>query len=57
MVPVVIDGKPVRKHSCIDGPELDDWDKYLPHFEPTELDGHRNAPFVGEAVHFLPSFR
>lgn len=36
MVPVVIDGKLVRKHACIDGPELDshmiDWDKYLPRF-------------------------
>ena len=36
MVPVTIDGKMVRKHACIDGPELDahiiDWDKYLPRF-------------------------
>lgn len=36
MVPVVIDGKLVRKHACIDGPEIDahaiDWDKYLPRF-------------------------
>ena len=36
MVPVVIEGKPVRKHACIDGPELDahliDWDKFLPRF-------------------------
>jgi glutamate synthase (NADPH/NADH) small chain len=36
MVPVVIDGKMVRKHACIDGPEIDshiiDWDKYLPRF-------------------------
>ena len=36
MVPVVIDGKPVRKHACIDGPEIDshiiDWDKFLPRF-------------------------
>ena len=36
MVPVEIDGKPVRKHACIDGPELDshiiDWDKFLPRF-------------------------
>ncbi len=36
MVPVVIDGKLVRKHACIDGPELDahliDWDKFLPRF-------------------------
>ncbi|WED23124.1 sulfide/dihydroorotate dehydrogenase-like FAD/NAD-binding protein [Vibrio sp. JC009] len=37
MVPVIIDGKLVRKHACIDGPEMDshiiDWDKYLPRFE------------------------
>ena len=36
MVPVVIDGTMVRKHACIDGPEIDshiiDWDKYLPRF-------------------------
>ncbi len=36
MVPVVIDDKLVRKHACIDGPEIDshiiDWDKYLPRF-------------------------
>jgi glutamate synthase (NADPH/NADH) small chain len=36
MVPVTIDGKMVRKHACIDGPELDshiiDWDKFLPRF-------------------------
>ncbi len=36
MVPVVIDGKMVRKHACIDGPEIDshliDWDKFLPRF-------------------------
>ena len=36
MVPVEIDGKAVRKHACIDGPELDahiiDWDKFLPRF-------------------------
>jgi glutamate synthase (NADPH/NADH) small chain len=36
MVPVVLDGKLVRKHACIDGPEIDahviDWDKFLPRF-------------------------
>jgi glutamate synthase (NADPH/NADH) small chain len=36
MVPVVIEGKIVRKHACIDGPEIDshiiDWDKFLPRF-------------------------
>ena len=36
MVPITVDGKLVRKHACIDGPELDahliDWDKYLPRF-------------------------
>ncbi len=36
MVPVAIDGKLVRKHACIDGPEIDahmiDWAKFLPRF-------------------------
>lgn len=36
MVPVVVDGKNIRKHACIDGPEIDahiiDWDKFLPRF-------------------------
>ena len=36
MVPVLECGKLVRKHACIDGPELDshiiDWDKFLPRF-------------------------
>ncbi len=36
MVPVTIDGKRIRKHACIDGPEIDahiiDWDKFLPRF-------------------------
>jgi len=36
MVPVNEAGKLVRKHACIDGPEIDghaiDWDKFLPRF-------------------------
>jgi glutamate synthase (NADPH/NADH) small chain len=36
MVPTIEDGKLVRKHACIDGPEIDshaiDWDKFLPRF-------------------------
>jgi glutamate synthase (NADPH/NADH) small chain len=36
MVPVNEGGKLVRKHACIDGPEIDahsiDWDKFLPRF-------------------------
>ncbi|MDR1294672.1 MAG: sulfide/dihydroorotate dehydrogenase-like FAD/NAD-binding protein [Bifidobacteriaceae bacterium] len=36
MVPVIIDGTLVRKHACIDGPEIEahiiDWDKFLPRF-------------------------
>lgn len=36
MVPVVVEGKPIRKHACIDGPEIDahiiEWDKFLPRF-------------------------
>ena len=44
MVPVMIADKLVRKHACIDGPEIDahaiDWDKFLPRFnlfKPQEL--------------------
>lgn len=36
MVPVLVDGALVRKHACIDGPEIDahaiDWNKFLPRF-------------------------
>lgn len=36
MVPVLVDGKLVRKHACVDGPEIDshsiDWAKFLPRF-------------------------
>ena len=36
MVPVEVEGKIIRKHACIDGPEIDshiiDWDKFLPRF-------------------------
>jgi glutamate synthase (NADPH/NADH) small chain len=36
MVPVEVDGKLVRKHACIDGPEIEahsiDWEKFLPRF-------------------------
>ena len=36
MVPVNIEGRMVRKHACVDGPEIDghiiDWDKFLPRF-------------------------
>ncbi|BEV71726.1 hypothetical protein THUN1379_12080 [Paludibacterium sp. THUN1379] len=51
MVPVNVDGKLVRKHACIDGPEIDghviDWDKFLPRFgqfrkqEADSLNEHR----------------
>jgi glutamate synthase (NADPH/NADH) small chain len=41
MVPVILDGKLVRKHACIDGPELDahliDWDKFLPRFNQFKI--------------------
>ncbi|MCQ1057998.1 sulfide/dihydroorotate dehydrogenase-like FAD/NAD-binding protein [Photobacterium sp. ZSDE20] len=36
MVPVMENGKLIRKHACIDGPEINshviDWDKFLPRF-------------------------
>ncbi len=48
MVPVTIDGKMVRKHACIDGPEIDahkiDWDKFLPRFnlfKPQEMESKK----------------
>ena len=41
MVPVTIEGKLVRKHACVDGPEIDshiiDWDKFLPRFNQFKL--------------------
>ena len=44
MVPCEIDGKFVRKHACIDGPELDahiiDWDKFLPRFDVFKQQEH-----------------
>ena len=44
MVPVTIDGKMVRKHACIDGPEIDghiiDWDKFLPRFGQFKAQEH-----------------
>lgn len=36
MVPIIENGKLIRKHACIDGPEINshiiDWDKFLPRF-------------------------
>ncbi len=36
MVPVTLEGKLVRKHACVDGPEIEahiiDWDKFIPRF-------------------------
>lgn len=53
MVPVNIDGKMVRKHACVDGPEIDahliDWDKFLPRFnlfKPQELASRTRHGFV-----------
>jgi glutamate synthase (NADPH) small chain len=44
MVPCEIDGKLVRKHACIDGPELSahiiDWDKFLPRFDQFKAQEH-----------------
>jgi glutamate synthase (NADPH/NADH) small chain len=46
MVPVSIDGKLVRKHACIDGPEIDshiiDWDKFIPRFQQFKKQEDRN---------------
>jgi glutamate synthase (NADPH/NADH) small chain len=46
MVPVTLDGKLVRKHACIDGPEIDshiiDWDKFIPRFQQFKAQEDRN---------------
>jgi glutamate synthase (NADPH/NADH) small chain len=46
MVPVFIDGKMVRKHACIDGPELDshiiEWHKFIPRFQQFKQQEERN---------------
>ena len=46
MVPVVLDGRLVRKHACIDGPEIDshiiDWDKFLPRFQQFKAQEDQN---------------
>ncbi len=54
MVPVTLDGRMVRKHACIDGPELDahiiDWDKFLPRFlqfSKQEADNRKKHGFGG----------
>ena len=53
MVPVTIDGKLVRKHACIDGPELDahiiDWDKFLPRFDAFKTQEQRTKEAHGLA--------
>ena len=51
MVPVLIEGKLVRKHACIDGPELDahliDWDKFLPRFNAFRAQEQRSRAAHG----------
>ena len=46
MVPITVDGKMVRKHACIDGPEIDahliDWDKFLPRFNTFKAQEQRS---------------
>ncbi len=46
MVPITVDGKMVRKHACIDGPEIDahliDWDKFLPRFNTFKAQERRS---------------
>ena len=50
---LTIDGKMVRKHACIDGPEIDahiiDWDKFLPRFnqfKTQELESKKKHGFA-----------
>lgn len=51
MVPVNLDGKLVRKHACIDGPEIDahliDWDKFLPRFKLFKVQEQRSMAAHG----------
>ncbi|MCI6574803.1 MAG: sulfide/dihydroorotate dehydrogenase-like FAD/NAD-binding protein [Arcanobacterium sp.] len=53
MVPVMENGKLVRKHACIDGPEIDahaiDWDKFLPRFR--QFKGQEAASCKRNGVH------
>ena len=53
MVPVMMDGRLVRKHACIDGPEIDshgiDWDKFLPRFRQFKAQEERNRARHGFA--------
>ena len=46
MVPVMEAGKLVRKHACIDGPEMNshaiDWDKFLPRFNQFKTQEHQS---------------
>ena len=46
MVPVFLDGRMVRKHACIDGPEINahiiEWDKFIPRFQQFKLQEDRN---------------
>jgi glutamate synthase (NADPH/NADH) small chain len=46
MVPVTVNGNMVRKHACIDGPEIDahviDWDKFLPRFAAFKVQEQRS---------------
>lgn len=46
MVPVMENGKLIRKHACIDGPEMDshaiDWDKFLPRFNQFKSQEHQS---------------
>jgi glutamate synthase (NADPH/NADH) small chain len=46
MVPILHNGKLVRKHACIDGPEIDahliDWDKFLPRFNQFKTQEERS---------------
>ncbi len=53
MVPVTIAGKMVRKHACVDGPELAshiiDWDKFLPRFNQFKAQEQKSRVLHGFA--------
>jgi glutamate synthase (NADPH/NADH) small chain len=59
MVPVNLEGKLVRKHACVDGPEIDghiiDWDKFLPRFnlfKPQKVTPLGSCPPLILSYHF-----
>jgi glutamate synthase (NADPH) small chain len=60
MAPATIDGQMVRKHACIDGPELDahiiDWDKFLPRFSQFKAQEQESRARRAAASHMMGKY-